>query len=131
MTRSHPAHPTDLELLILKILWESSPRPVRDVRQALADIGRDLAHTTVITTLNVMVRKKFLKRTMQGNSCLFAPRVEKEKVSRGMLSDLFRRVFDGSASALVLGLFDCTEVTAEELKQLRQIIQQRSKENPH
>ncbi|MFM7723925.1 MAG: BlaI/MecI/CopY family transcriptional regulator, partial [Bacteroidota bacterium] len=46
---------------ILKILWQHSPLPVRDVRDALAEQGRDLAHTSVITTLNTMVGKRYLK----------------------------------------------------------------------
>jgi len=58
MTRPKSAHPTELELPILKILWQRLPQPVREIRQSLADGGRDLAHTSVITTLGVMVQKK-------------------------------------------------------------------------
>ncbi len=73
MARPKSLHPTELELQILKVLWDRSPLPVREIRQALADGGRDLAHTSVITTLGVMVRKRYLRRTKQGNAFLFAP----------------------------------------------------------
>jgi predicted transcriptional regulator len=128
MPRRPSEHPTELELEILKVLWQQAPRPVREIRQALAERGRDLAHTTVITTLNVMVRKKYLKRTMQGNACLFEPRISREQVSTRMLGDLVNRVFDGSAAAVVLRLFDCADVQPEDLKELRQIIRQKSQE---
>ena len=128
MPRRASEHPTELELEILKVLWEQAPRPVREIRLALAERGRDLAHTTVITTLNVMVRKKYLKRTMQGNACLFEPRISREQVSTRMLGDLVDRVFDGSAAAVVLRLFDCADVQPEDLKELRQIIRQKSQE---
>lgn len=128
MPRRASEHPTELELEILKVLWEQAPRPVREIRLALAEQGRDLAHTTVITTLNVMVRKKYLKRTMQGNACLFEPRISREQVSTRMLGDLVDRVFDGSAAAVVLRLFDCADVRPEDLKELRQIIKQKSQE---
>ena len=75
MVRPPSSSPTELELLILKVLWRKSPQTVREVREALATAGRKLAHTSVITTLNVMVRKKYLRRSMQGNACLFAPRL--------------------------------------------------------
>jgi BlaI family transcriptional regulator, penicillinase repressor len=129
MARPKSEHPTELELEILKILWCRSPLTVREVRQSLVATGRKLAHTSVITTLNVMVRKKTLSRSMLGNACLFAPRVSREEVAQGMLGDIVNRVFDGSAKAVVLGLFDCTELEAADLKELRRLIDQKTREN--
>jgi BlaI family transcriptional regulator, penicillinase repressor len=129
MVRPKSENPTELELQILKILWQRSPMPVRDVRDALAAAGRDLAHTSVITTLNVMVRKKYLRRSMQGNACLFAPRLSQEENSQRMLGDVVHRVFNGSAKAVVLSLFDCTELNPADLKELRRLIDQKAKES--
>lgn len=128
MARPASEHPTELELEILKVLWERSPLPVRDVRQALADRGRPLAHTSVITTLNTMVSKSYLTRTMDGKSCLFAPRVSREDVSRRMLGDVVARVFDGSAKALMLSLFESSDLDRDELRELRRAIDQRAKQ---
>lgn len=128
MARRTSRHPTEVELEILKILWDQAPRPVRDIRQALADQGRDLAHTTVITTLNVMVRKKYLKRTMAGKACLFEPRITRQQVSTRMLGDLVQRVFDGSAAAVMLSLFQSADLKADELKELREIINREARE---
>ena len=128
MARPASEYPTELELQILKILWEQSPLPVRDVRQALADEGRDIAHTSVITTLNTMVDKKYLKRTKQGKSFLFVPRVTRQQVCEGMLGDVVGRVFDGSPTAVMVSLFNCAEIDEEELKELRRIINRRLKE---
>ena len=102
MARPASEHPTNLELQILQLLWEQSPLLVRDVRQMLADSGRDIAHTSVITTLNTMVDKRYLKRTKQGRSFLFSPRVSRDEISDRMLGHLFRRVFDGSLTAVIL-----------------------------
>jgi BlaI family transcriptional regulator, penicillinase repressor len=128
MARPKSEHPTELELQILKVLWRRAPLAVRDVREALAEAGRELAHTSVITTLNVMTRKKYLRRTMQGNACLFEPRLGRDEATRRMLGDMVDRVFDGSAKAVVLGLFDCAEFDAGELKELRRMIDQKTKE---
>lgn len=128
MVRPKLEHPTKLELQILKLLWERSPLPVREVRQALVEAGREVAHTSVITTLNAMTGKKYLRRTKRGNACLFAPRVTREEVQGGMLNDLVNRVFDGSAKEVVLGLFDSGELDADDLKELRALIDQKSKE---
>jgi BlaI family penicillinase repressor len=128
MARRGSEFPTELELQILKVLWGREPLPVRDVRQGLAAAGRELAHTSVITTLNVMVQKKYLRRRMQGKACLFSPRVTREEVSRRMLGDVVNRVFDGSAKAVMLSLFDCAELDAEDVKELRQLVNQKAKE---
>lgn len=127
MVRSASSHPTELELLILKVLWDKSPLAVRDVRDALELVGRDLAHTTVITTLNVMVKKRFLKRAKEGKSFLFEPKVTREQVSGQMLGDVVDRVFDGSAKAVMLTLFESAELKAEELKELRLILERKTK----
>ncbi len=128
MVRPKSEYPTELELQILKVLWRRSPLAVREVREALTEAGRELAHTSVITTLNVMVRKTYLRRSMQGNACLFEPRIGREEVSHRMLGDVVDRVFDGSAKAVVLGLFDCAELGTADLKELRHLINQKVKE---
>jgi BlaI family penicillinase repressor len=127
MARPVSQHPTELELQVLKILWECSPLPVREVRQGLAALGRDLAHTSVITTLNTMVGKKYLKRSMAGKACLFAPRLSREEVSQRMLGDVVERVFDGSAKAVMLSLFECADLDKQELAELRRLINQKAK----
>jgi predicted transcriptional regulator len=129
MTRPPSEFPTELELQFLKILWEKSPEPVREIRDALAKSGRDIAHTSVITTLNTMVKKRFLTRRKVGKSFLFAPRITREQVSQSMLGDVLNRVFDGSAKAVVMGLFEQSDMKPDELKELRKLVDQRMRES--
>lgn len=123
--------PTDLELEILKILWETAPQTVSEIREALAEGGRDLAHTTVITMLGTMVSKKQIKKLEpeSGKAFRFVPLVEHQDVSRRMLGDLFERVFAGSAEAVVQGLFDVADLDQEELAQLRKLLNKKTKES--
>jgi len=130
MARPASEHPTELELLILKILWDRSPLPVRDVRQALAEGGREAAHTSVITTLNTMVHKKLLRRRRDGKAYLFSPRVQQQAVRQRMLGDVVDRLFDGSAAAVMLSLFDRGDLNPDELSQLRQFVDRKTREKP-
>ncbi len=122
--------PTELELLMLKVLWETSPLTARQIREALAVQGRELAHTSVITTLQKMVDKKQLKQLdpVEGKAYRFAPRVSEGKVSRNMLGDLVDRVFDGSPEAVMLSLIDTADLDAETLKRLRKAFNEKLKE---
>lgn len=125
MARPASEQPTELELQLLKILWEKAPQPVRDIRDALARSGRDIAHTSVITTLNTMVKKRILTRKKAGKAFLFAPRLSREQVQRSVLGDVIQRVFDGSTKEIVLGIFEQGDLQPDDLKELRRLIDQR------
>ena len=129
MARPSSDHRTELELEILKILWEESPLRVWDVRSRLeSQAGRVLAHSTVITMLNIMFDKGFLKRKKDGKSFLFSPKVKKERVTGGMMGDLLSRAFDGSMSAMMLNLLETNDVDATELAEIRKLIARKTKE---
>ena len=129
MARQESEHPTELELEILKVLWDESPLPVREVRARLAtEADRPLAHSSVITMLNIMHRKGFLRRRKEGKSFLFTPKVKKESVSGGMMGDLLSRVFDGSPSAMMLNLLETADIGADELAEIRKLINRKAKE---
>ena len=126
------SQPTELELLILKVLWRSDesdlPMPVREIRQGLEGFGRVLAHTSVITTLNVMVEKKFLKRSKRKNAFLFAPIVAEDEVQSNAIGDLLNKVFDGSAQSLMSALLGRADVDDEDLDQINKMINRKRRE---
>ena len=124
MPKRMSEHPTELELLILQVLWEESPLLVGDVQERLAKgrARRDLTYSTVITVLNVMVRKKYLKREKQGKAFLYSPLVTEERVGQNMLGDIVDRVFDGSASSVMMNLLEKGDMAPDELKEIRKMI---------
>ena len=128
MARPESEHPTELELEILKVLWDESPLLVRDVRARLEVHGRVLAHSSVITMLNIMHRKGFLQRRKEGKSFLFWPKAAKERVMGGMMGDLLSRLFEGSPSAMVLNLLETADVDSEELAEIRKLVARKAKE---
>ena len=123
MARPQSRYPTELELQVLKILWRDGESSVMSVRDALADDqGRDIARTSVVTTLNIMTDKRLVRRRQSGRAYLFTAAVTQEQISHGMLGDLLDRVFDGSAEALLLNLLDSEHVDEEEHRALRRLI---------
>jgi BlaI family penicillinase repressor len=123
-------NPTELELLILKVLWEQSPLTARQIRDVLAKRGRKLAHTSVITMLQRMVDKRQLKQLDPevGKAFRFVPSLSEADVSGRMLGDLVERVFDGSAEAVMLSLFDVSDLDDDSLKRLRRAFNQKMPE---
>jgi predicted transcriptional regulator len=127
MARPPSQYPTGLELEILKILWRDGESPVRHVRDALAPL-RDLAYTSVMTTMSIMKRKGYLKRRRDGKSFYYSPLVTEEETSRGMLSDLVERVFDGSARALMVNLLEAEGIAGGEIEELRALINEKARD---
>jgi BlaI family transcriptional regulator, penicillinase repressor len=126
-------HPTELELLILKVLWKRSPLTARQIAEALAVRGRRLAHTSVITMLQRMADKGQVAQLDPevGKAFRFAPLLSKTDVSERMLGDLIHRVFDGSPEALMLSLFNVSDLDDDSLKRLRRTFNQKMREKNH
>ena len=125
--------PSELELLILKVLWDQSPLTASQIREALESRGRSLAHTSVITVLQRMVAKKQLQQLdpVEGKAFRFEPLITDQQVTRGMLGEFVDRVFDGSAEAVMLSLFDASELDEDAIKRLRKAFNQKLKEKSH
>ena len=123
-----PRHPTELELEILKVMWERGPMRVREVREALAPT-RGLAYTSVMTMMGIMTKKGFLKRTKDGNSFIYRAVAQREGTSRGMMRDLVDRVFEGSTASAVLQLLETSDLDADERAEIRKLIEKKERKS--
>ena len=88
MARPASQHPTDFELEILKVLWRDGPKPVRHVRDALAAAGRELAYTSVMTVMNIMADKGYVRRNKNprdGGGYVYHPLVKEQATTGRML----------------------------------------------
>ena len=128
MARPSSKHPTELELEILKIIWRSGPSSVKEVRGALAGFRR-LATTSVMTIMNIMVDKGYLKRRKEGPAYVYHPRVSARATHRKMLKDLVKRVFDGSTSVAMVHLLESSDLNDSEIRTLRQLLKRKSRDD--
>jgi len=127
MARRGSKHPTELELEILKVLWAAGPSSATRVREGLA-ASRGLAYTTVATMLAIMAGKGLVRKTRSGGGPAYAAAVPRQKASGGLLRDLIDRVYDGSTLAVVQSLLDTADLDAEELAEIRRLVNRKAKE---
>jgi BlaI family transcriptional regulator, penicillinase repressor len=129
MPRPPSLHPTDGELEILHVLWTAGPMSLSAMCEALRK-ERDVAATTVATMLRVMSDKNLVKRTGSGRGATWAAIVSQQKTERGMVRKLVDRVFDGAADRLVTHLVEGGQLSADQLEDLRRLIDRQAKGKP-
>jgi predicted transcriptional regulator len=110
---------TPLELEIMNVLWDRGPSTVAEVQPQLAG---DLAYTTVMTMLNVLLRKKKVKRVQEGRAFRYRPIVSRQRATGSAVEDLVQRMFGGSAEALLMTLVETKNIDSKDLVRLSRIV---------
>ena len=111
----------DLQLAILRVLWEKREATVVDVLEALSD-ERDRALTTIATMLNKMEKRKLVAHRSEGRQFVYRALVSESQVQRSMIAELTSRLFGGDTTALVSHLLQEHEIDASEVERLRGLI---------
>lgn len=112
-----PRNLGDLQLAILRALWNRGEAPVSEVHSALSDRG--LALTTIATMLRKMEEKGLVSHRGHGRQFLYRAEVDPDLVQRNLVGDLVARLFDGDPLALVNHLLREGEIELSELDDLR------------
>jgi predicted transcriptional regulator len=122
MSRNVSKHPTDLELEVLQILWDSGPLTGQAIRDELA-ATRPLTYQSVMTVLGIMEEKGYVTRKKVGGRFQYRARVTQQATSKRMMRDLVDRLFGGSAAVAMINLLESSELNDQELEQLRKQVQ--------
>src|ERR1043166_8133186 len=70
----------DLQLRIMKVLWQRGEAAVSDVHQSLSG-PRNLAYTTVATMLRKMEARRLVSHRVEGRSFVYRPAVAEDAVA--------------------------------------------------
>ena len=111
----------DLQLAIMRTLWQEGELTVAEVHQALYE-QRGLALTTIATMLRKMEQKGVVAHRVEGRQFIYRPTVREQDVQRTMIGDLVERLFDGDAKALLTHLVREGEIDADELAELQDLV---------
>ncbi len=110
------------ELEIMKIVWSSGASTVRGVYESLLE-RRKIAYTTVMTMMNILEQKGYLKKTQKDRAYVYQAARPQKQVIRGMVREFVDRVFNGSAEPLLLHLVEDRRLSEEDLQEIRRIMQ--------
>jgi predicted transcriptional regulator len=113
--------PTASELEILHVLWERGPSTVREVHQELNE-KRPIGYTSVLKLMQIMTTKGSLRRNEQQRAHVYEAVQPAEKTKRQLALDVLQRVFDGSASQLMMHALADRKGSKEEVEELRRLL---------
>ncbi|HEX8394001.1 MAG TPA: BlaI/MecI/CopY family transcriptional regulator [Longimicrobium sp.] len=111
--------PTDAELEILTALWARGCATVREVQQALP---REAGYTTVLKLMQIMHAKGLVRRDESERTHVYEAAFRREDTERGLVGDLARRAFGGSAGRLVMRALSERTASPEEIAEIRRLL---------
>jgi predicted transcriptional regulator len=115
---------TDRELDVMAVLWDRGSATVAEVRERLSD---DLAYTTVLSVLRTLEEKGHVGHRGEGKAHRYFPLVERRVAGRSALARLIDTVFNGSPELLLTQLVSDRDLTDDQIKKLRRLMDARLK----
>jgi predicted transcriptional regulator len=114
---------TEAELRIMHVVWEKGSVTVGEVAAALPG-EPGLAYNTVLTTLRILEQKGYVRHTKprEGRAFVYRAVVDRKRASRNAVRHLVRRFFANSPELLVLNMLDDGDLSAQELRKIRNLL---------
>ena len=123
-----PPKPTEAELEILNVLWTRGPSTVREVHEDICR-HKTAQYTTVLKTMQIMAEKNLLARDERQRAHVYSATQPREWTQKQIAGDLLQRAFGGSARSLLIGALSARKASKDELKAIRQLLDDYEKEN--
>jgi BlaI family transcriptional regulator, penicillinase repressor len=115
------SRPTDAELAILRVLWSRGPSTVRQVHEVISR-DRETGYTTVLKLMQIMTEKGLVERDESERTHVYQARLTQEQTQQQLVDNLLEKAFGGSAAQLVMRALAAKEASADELAQIRQLL---------
>lgn len=114
----------DREAEVMEALWDLGAATVAEVR---GQLKVDLAYTTVLTMLRNLEAKGYVKHDEEGRAHRYSPAVARDEAQRSAVRDLAAKLFKGSSALLLTQLVENEALSDEDLKRIRQLLEQHGK----
>jgi len=105
----------------MKVVWRAKDVSVREVYETLRK-RRPVAYTTVMTMMNTLEGKGYLKKALDGRAYRYQPGLPEQRVVRAMVREFVERVFDGASASLVAHLVTESKLSDADREELRRLM---------
>src|SRR5580698_9165324 len=123
-TKHQLPKPTEVELELLRVLWEKESATVRELYEVVSQ-QRALGYTSVLKTLQIMTEKGLVEREEAGKAHIYRAAAAQHETQDQLVRDISERLFSGSAAQLAIHALAMEPVNDRELEELRNLIEQK------
>ena len=121
MKKKSSPKPTEAELEILQILWDSGPTTVRFVNDQL-NLKKEVGYTTTLKIMQIMTEKNLLSRDEENKSHIYSAVYKKDETQKVLLDKFLESTFGGSASKVVLQALGNRKTSKKEIEEIRKFL---------
>jgi BlaI family penicillinase repressor len=116
--------PTETELELLRILWETEPATVREIYDRFNE-DRPSGYTTILKLLQIMTAKGLVVRDEASRAHVYRAAISQDAMQSKILKDLSMRLFSGSAAQLALHALAMEPASQNDLDEIRTLIERK------
>src|SRR6188472_4322203 len=110
------------ELEVMSVLWRLGSATVADVREALQE---ELAYTSVLSALQTLEEKGYVRHEPEGRAYRYYPTVQAESAGGSALARIRDAIFHGSAEKMFAQMVADKKLSRKELQRMRELIAER------
>ena len=110
------------ELAVMSVLWRLGSATVTDVRDALEE---DLAYTSVLSALQTLEEKGYVRHEPEGRAYRDVPTVAAARAGKSALARIRNAIFQGSAELMFAQLVSDKRISRKELERMRELLANR------
>ena len=110
------------ELAVMSVLWRLGSASVTEVRDALEE---DLAYTSVLSALQTLEEKGYVRHEAEGRAYRYFPTVAADRAGGSALARIRDAIFQGSAERMFAQMVADKKLGRKELEQMRQLLDDR------
>lgn len=110
------------ELAVMSVLWRLGSATVTDVKDAL---GEELAYTSVLSALQTLEDKGYVRHEAEGRAYRYFATVEAERAGGSALARIRDAIFQGSAERMFAQMVADKRLSKAELQRMRKLLAER------
>jgi predicted transcriptional regulator len=115
------------ELAVMSVLWRLGSASVSEVRDALDE---DLAYTSVLSALQTLEDKGYVRHEAEGRAYRYYPTVAADRAGGSAIARIRDAIFQGSAERMFAQMVADKKLDREALERMRQVLAERLGEKP-
>jgi BlaI family transcriptional regulator, penicillinase repressor len=113
---------TPREMDVMSVLWSLGSATVAEVKERISD---PLAYTTVLSVLQTLEEKGYVRHEGEGRAYRYFPLVDWQTAGGSELRRIMRKVFKGSPELLLVQLVEDESLSPEQLRRIQDLVEER------